>query len=395
MSNNLNYVLYNLDPNSSQELTSNLATLSFLRRKGEVTSPESLAEILQENEINLVFFHLDPECAPVLEVIEQVSTRFPDLPMIALSHDTHPEAILGPMRAGCDQFVCEPIDHADLAAAVARIASKRLISGTQCRRICVTGGSGGAGTTSLAANLALEIGHLTDRGCALVDLDLQFGDLAVNFDIEPKYTIFDLAVSGPEVDKSMLVGSMCSLPENVSLLARPREIGQDEQVTPETIHRVIELLGGVYENIVVDIPREVSARTLAAFTQADTVLIVCQMIVPGIRNAKRYYDALVQGGVDGDRIHYVVNRYSGNSGRMNIKDVEAVIKQPVYTRIPSDYEFVAQSLDLGQPIASDDKKNPVRSAICAMAEQIIGDGSAESVSVKTPKKGLLGRLLSR
>jgi len=213
--------------------------------------------------------------------------------------------------------------------------------------------------------------------------------------VEPKYTIFDLAVSGPEVDKSMLVGSMCGLPENVFLLARPREIGQDEQVAPETIHRVIELLGGVYENIVVDIPREVSARSLAAFTQADTVLIVCQMLVPGIRNAKRYYDALVQGGVDGERIHYVINRYAGNSGRMSLKDVEAVIKQPAFTCIPSDYEFVAQSLDLGQPIASDDKKNPVRSAICAMAEQIIGDDATETASVKMPKKGFLGRLLSR
>ena len=80
--------------------------------------------MLDSGDANLVFFHLDPNPKPVVEVIDQVSTSHPGVAMIAVSHQTDPHVILGPMRAGCDQFVCEPIDHADLAQAVTKVASQ-------------------------------------------------------------------------------------------------------------------------------------------------------------------------------------------------------------------------------------------------------------------------------
>ncbi len=394
MSNLLHVCIYNMEPESSKPLQDQVTALNFVRLVAEVGNAEALAKTLHQTTVNLIFFHLDPNPEAVMEVIDHVSTKYPELALIAVSHLTDPEAILAPMRAGCDQFVCEPIDHNDLANAVARVASRRLLSNTKSRCICVVGSSGGAGTTSIACNLALEIGNLADRDCALVDLDLQFGDVALNFDCEPRYTIHDLAESGNELDRSILATTVTTLPCKVALLSRPDTIEQQEAITPEVIHRVIELMALVYENVVIDVPGRFDIQTIAAMGQADLILIVCQLQVPSLRNAKRFYETLTRMGVPEERIEVVINRSDGKSGRLTERDVEETLKKPVFAIIPNDYQFVARSIDFGRPIAALDRNSPVRAAIRKMARKIV-TGPVVKPPDKEVRKGLFSRLLSK
>lgn len=398
MSNLLHVCLYNIEPKSSVELTRNITGLNFVRFVAEATTPEALAKLLTESVVNLVFFHLDPDPKAVVAVIEQVSAKFPEIALIGISHSQGPEAILAPMRAGCDQFVCEPIDAADLANAVSRVASRRMLSTTKSRCICVVGASGGVGATSIACNLALEIAHLSQRECALVDLDLQMGNVAVNFDCNPKYTIYDLASSGTELDRAVLTSTMTTLPEGVALLTRPERIEQCETVTPEVVDRILEILSEAYEHVVLDVPGHFEPQTIPIFARADLILVVCQLLVPSIRNAKRFIEALHQMGVAHDRIQVVVNRADGRSGRLTEKDVEETLNNSVFATIPNDFQFVARSIDLGKPISSLDENNPVRSAIRKIAKRVMtAPAGSPPAQNKEPeqKRSLIGRLLSR
>ncbi|MFQ5591966.1 MAG: CpaE family protein [Phycisphaerae bacterium] len=394
MSTILQVCLYNTDAEASSELRKHIEALNFVRLVAEVSTAEALASTLTESHVNLVFFHLDPSPSAVLELIDDVSARFPELAMIALSHETGPAAILGPIRAGCDQFVCEPIDHSDLAAAVGRVASKRLFSQGKSRCICVTGATGGSGATSIACNLAMEIAHVTDAKCALVDLNLQFGDVALSFDCETNYTFFHLAQAGADLDRAVMESILKELPCNVSLLARPETLDQQENITPDTVHHAIELLTNMFENIVVDMPRRIDACTFAAASQADLVLIICQLLVPNIRNAKRYHDALVYAGIPEERIQLVVNRVDSSGGRITKKDLEELTKKPVYASIPNDYQFVARSLDFGRPVAAQDRTSAVRTAIRKMAQQVTSDATAKP-GKEHGRRGFLSRLLAK
>jgi len=398
MSNLLHVCLYNIEPSSSARLTEHIQSLNFVRFVAEVGTPDALAKLLNDSQVNLVFFHLDPNPKAVVEVIDQVSSRFQDVALIALSNNTAPDAILAPMRAGCDQFVCEPIDDDDLANAVARVASRRLLSTTKSRTICVVGASGGVGATSIACNLALEIAQLSQRECALVDLHLQMGNVAVNFDCDPKYTIYDLASSGTELDGAMLASTMTALPEGVVLLTRPQELEQAESVTPDIVDRVLDILADTYENVVLDVPGRFDAHTIPIFGRADLILVVCQMLVPIIRNAMRFCDALNRLGVPRERIEIVVNRADGRTGRLTEKDVMDTMKKPIFANIPNDFQFVARSIDVGKPISSLDENNAVRSAIRKIAKQVMSGTSNPVASKGKPKdsrRSLFGRLLSR
>jgi len=342
-----------------------------------------------------VFFHLDPNPDDFIDVIDQVATRYPHVALIAVSHKTDLNAVLGPMRAGCDQFVCEPVDPTDLANAVARVAARRLARSTKSRCICVVAPSGGSGATSIASNLALEIAQLTDRDCALMDLDLQFGDCSTYFDAEPRYTLYDLAESAAQLDRTILASTITALSCKVALVARPENIEQAEFVTPDVVHRVTELLTTGYENVVIDLPNELSTRTMAAIEQADDILIVAQLLVPSIRNAKRYHDALIHMGIPEERVRYVLNRTDTRSGRVTAADVEETMKRPPFGLVPNDYQFVARSIDYGRPIAALDSNSPVRVAIRKMAQALITKDHGGEEHAHNAKRGFLSRLLSK
>ncbi|MEK6674698.1 MAG: hypothetical protein AABZ47_03480 [Planctomycetota bacterium] len=394
MSQLLHVCVFNTDPEASSELLGPLQSLNFVRMVPEVSTADELAQALQEYEVNLIVFHLDPVPAPIIDVIDQVATRYPTIATIAISSRTGPNEILAPMRAGCDQFVCKPIDQGDLASAVGRVASKRLLGRTQGRCICVTSASGGAGATSIACNLALEIGQLTDTECALFDLDLQFGDVALNFDTEPEYSLFELAEAGTSLDRSLLTRTLTKLPAKVSLLTRPQSIDQCEAITPDLIHRVIQLLTASHENVIVDVPRRFDSTTFAAMKQADLVFIVCQLLVPSIRHAQRYRDTMVRFGIPADRIEFIVNRFDQSTKGVQLNDLAETFQKPIYATVPNDYQFVARCLDLGRPVAAVDRSSAVRVAIRKFARRITSDTTSESKKNLGEKKGFLSKLFS-
>ena len=167
---------------------------------------------------------------------------------------------------------------------------------------------------------------------------------------------------------------------------------QSEQISEEAIRRSLEAVAGVYENVVIDLPRHLDARSMIALHRADIVLIVCQLLVPSIRNARRYFETLVSLGVPEDRIEFVVNRAGGRTDRLSTQDVEDVTQKPLYATVPNDYQFVARSIDLGRPVLALDRNNAVRVAIRDIADQILGD--AEAAGAKNGR-GFLRRFLSK
>jgi pilus assembly protein CpaE len=246
----------------------------------------------------------------------------------------------------------------------------------------------------VASNLGLELAHLLERPTALVDLNLEFGDIACAFDCEPTYSVADLCRSGSELDRTMVEAAMHVLPCNVHLLARPAKIQDAPEVAPEAVEKLLVLLSGVYSNVVVDLPRGFNFFSATAVERADLVLIVAQLTVPSIRNARRIYELLRQMNANMDNVEIVLNRYKADFQRITREDVERHFRRPVFGVIPNDYRQVAACLDFGHPILANSPKSPARVAIHEMAKKIAAEFKSEEAS-SPQRKGLFGRLLGK
>ena len=179
-----------VDNNYTTELRTSLDRHAAIHIATEASDPASLADCLERLPISLLVVDLDPEPSSAIQVIEDITTRFPDLAVVALATKPEPDLILSAMRSGCRQFIPKPIDLQDLTKALKLLTRSTASEQERSERmICLLGASGGCGVTTIAANLAIEMAQLAGEPCALADLQLEFGSVATYFDARPAHTI--------------------------------------------------------------------------------------------------------------------------------------------------------------------------------------------------------------
>lgn len=354
-----------------------------------------LQEHLRLANIDAVAVNLDhSEGESRFLIIQRIAEVAPECAVIGVSSDTNPDTIIAAMRAGCAQFVRAPIDIADLRTALDRIRQTRLPAAAGCLHVGLIGSAGGAGATTLASNLALELAHAAEQRVALVDMNLQFGDVACMFDLSPKHTLSDVCAAGVQIDRTLLDMALEALPCQVSVLAAPLTLEHSEQVDPDAVEQLFRHLAQMFPFTVIDLPRHFSAASLSALRAADRIFIVSQLAVPCLRNASRIHEALVTVGIDDSRVELVLNRCNANHERVKPIDVEKHFGRPVFASIPNDYKRITASRDLGHPILTEAPNSPARLAIQQLAQTLVrqhlgGDAANQG------KAGFLGGLFRK
>ncbi len=387
----IRFCFYNTDDATGEQIRRPVGTIPYLNIMCESSQLDDVRQAVSSGQVDMMLVNLDPDLDSALQMVQMVVRLAPEMGIVGVSQQTDPHSIISAMRAGCSQFVCSPIDPEDLEQAVHRIQSTRANVIQDSRRICVVGSTGGVGSSMVACNLALELGYVTERPTALLDLDLEFGDVAASFDCRPEFSVADLCMEGAELDATVIESAMHQLPCNVHLLPRPEDIEQAHQIAPELVAQTLDLLGGIYANVVLDLPRSYNFFSSAAVERADLLLIVAQLSVPSIRNAQRIYDLLMRMGAKEDSVELVLNRFKADHERISTKDVEQQFSRPVYAKIPNDYRSVAASLDLGYPIQAESPDSPARVAINELARKIATVDQQPSASAE--RRGLFKRLL--
>jgi pilus assembly protein CpaE len=351
-----------------------------------------LREALLRNEYDVAVVALDSPDA--LGVVGKITQQAPECRVIGVSANTDATFIIKAMRAGCDQFVCSPVDDEDLNNALERVRPTITRGSQPSKRICVVGSSGGAGATTVACNLAMELAKQNAQKVAIVDLNLEYGDVACAFDCSPKYTIADLCTEDSEFDVDTLRAVLHDLPCDVSIIARPNDVDASRDVTPDGVRTMLQMLGELFPYVIVDLPRQYNFVSAVAVGRSDHVLITTQMGVPFIRNSKRIFDVLMQLGTNPDSVHYILNRYNAEFERINLQDVESHLKRPIFAKIPNDYQYVSAALDLGHPIGADAPTSKCRTAIVEMAKRLSPGRESDELETKS-SRGFLGKLLGR
>jgi len=391
MSQELRLCLFDEDRASAESVLPAFEQIDGVTVVDVFSTWETLHAALVRGQIDIAVVNLDG--AASLGVVERIGKHSDEVPVLGISRNTDANFIIQAMRAGCAQFACAPVDIDDLKTALQRIKPVRHRAAHTSRRICVVGSSGGAGATTISCNLAMELAHLTSRRTALVDMNLEFGDVCCAFDCVPKYSIADICNDQTELDEDTLAAALYELPCNIAVLGRPEQIEDARQVTPESVEQMLKMLSDLFAHVIVDMPRGYSFLATVAGSRAETVLIVSQLAVPCIRNATRIYESLVQMGVDEEKIQIVLNRHAADFERITIKDVEEHFRRPVFGVVPNDYQFVSAALDLGHPIGADAPASRARSAIQEVAQKLAPESVKETTKSGSPS--FLGKFLGR
>lgn len=316
-----------------------------------------------------------------VKLIQRLNSEAPNTVVISSASDPSPDLVLQSLRAGAREFLQLPIREQELKTVLDRVAEfcagRVEAPKRKGRVIAVFSSKGGCGTSFIAANLAVA----TNARTALVDLNLQAGDLPLFLGIDPRYSFADMAENRARLDDALIKSFVSPYSSNLSLIAAPKEADSADEVEPEHVFEVLQRLRESYEYVVLDPQHTFDSITLAALDQADEIVLVLTLDIPAIRSTQRALEIFDRLGYPRKKIRIVVNRWSKQID-LDLRQVEKFLGEPVIGFIPSDYQTAVTSINLGQPLIQSEPNSKIAQEIRRIAGVLV---SAPLAAQEEPK----------
>ena len=409
MSQGIRVIVVNTDEQVGTDLRAVLLSVDGVSIVAEVEEPALLAQALSQSPAEVLLVHLDPNPAGMMDVVTPLIEAYKEqIAAIAMTDDRDAELVMRAMRAGMKEFLWKPFPAEQLAETLRRVAHEATGDGRRLGRlISVVGTTGGAGATQLTVNLAVELAQLerwrgaaspgTRPRVAVVDMDYRFGQLAMQLDAQPTYTLGELCETPEQIDMQMIERAMFKHDAGVHVLARPSDLAQAERINAGQAAGVLSALQEHYDFVVVDLPARFDSSVRAVFDMAESCLLVLQLLVPSVRNADRILHELANTGYAMERMRLVCNRHGRESGHLEQTDVEATLKRQVEFLLPEDWKTSASAVNMGAPLLTVGPRTKLRQAYRAVATALAGDGEethalVEGESGQADKKSLFSFL---
>jgi pilus assembly protein CpaE len=310
---------------------------------------------------------------------ERLSVEVPESMIIIMSVQREQEYLRKAMMAGAKNYLTKPFTGDELIQAIRQAVDRerkirdslRVQSGAKLagKVISVFSGKGGVGKTMIAVNLAVALAKRPNVKVAIVDADIQFGDVALFMNLLPRSTIADVLSDVDHLDDKILGAYMTVFDQSIQVLAAPLRPEQAEMVNSPLVGAILKQLRKSFDYIVVDTAAAFNEVGIAALDAADTVMVVAAVDLPTVKNTKLALEILQSLGYGDEKIQVVVN-CPHSEGGIESREVEESLKKKIVATIPTDGKTVVNSINKGLPFVTNQPETLVAQKMVAIADKL-------------------------
>jgi pilus assembly protein CpaE len=350
-------------------------------------------ELAKQSRPDVILMDINMPDMDGITATEMIRKELPFTQIVILSVQGDPNYMRRAMLAGARDFLTKPPTVDELTAAVRRAGrmamdekskvppafvpqkgggrpgSMAVSSVTYGKIILVYSPKGGSGCTTIATNLAMTLQN-EETTVALVDGNLQFGDVAVFLNEQGKNSVVDLAPRADELDPQIVDEAMITHTKSgVKILIAPSRPEYAESVSGDQFSKVLKYLRRLYSYVVVDTSSALTDVTLAAMDASDLIVLITTQDIPAIKNARLFLDLVDVLNIDRQRVLFVMNRYDKRIG-ITPEKVSDSFKHEIVAVLPDEERVVIPSVNRGVPFMLGDKSKPIARSFLTMTEAV-------------------------
>ena len=346
---------------------------------------------------------------------ESITESVPEVQIVMMSVQGETDYLRRSMLAGAREFLIKPFSADELVGCIRRVHQlKPKIAPMQAemqrsrqdstgrgplaesaRRgeiISVYSPKGGTGCSTIAANLAVALQD-GDSTAAVVDGDLQFGDVSVLLNLQPNRTISDLTSYMDSLDMDFLSEVMPTHPSGVKALLAPPRPDMADMVSGAHMREILKNLRLAFDYTVVDTASYLDDVVLTVLEVSDWIILISTPEIPAIKNVRLILDAL--DALDHlSKTKLIINMMVAKDG-ITEKDISSHIKLPIFLTIPRENGAVTAAANQGIPIIIGNQKSPVSRSIAKLADLIRDECSPALESREAKQNGPVGSMAAK
>ena len=386
-----------------------------LRRRLEAQSETSVCALVESGEQAVQeSLHWRPDVAVVdsalpgmdgLQVTEMLAQFAPATGVILTALESENDLMRRAMLAGAREVLQKPFSGDELISAIQRVhdfqerrrktgAASAAAHGTENgggssaplgRLVTVLAGKGGIGKTVIATNLAAALTHGARDQVAVIDLSLQFGDVAALLDVRAERTIADLAahnaVADPEVVQEVLATTACG----VHVLPAPASPELADYVTTAHLRALIDQLRRSHKLVVADTVSQLGEMTLEAVESSDRIVLLTDFSVTGVKNTRLVMSVLGVLKVPEEKVLLVANNRDARSDNsLGKAQAETFLGAKIAVEVPFDADVVGAAVSRGAPFVTTAPNSDATKALVQLADLITNGESAQPATADAP-----------
>ncbi len=290
--------------------------------------------------------------------IERLRASWPSTSIFAIASSAEPEQILQAMRAGANEYLSwspngeavPRLEEAFLTALRRTIERSRPKESERSTSVLsFFGTKGGAGTTTLAVNTAIEIARVSRKPTLIIDLHQFLGEVSLFLGVRPRFTLVDALDNLHRLDADFLRELVVKHKTGLDILAGGEQIDRPGPQDAVVFEQLLQVLGRTYDYIIVDAGMLTGPCSDVAVFAADNVYLVANPDIACVRNASRMIDRMGQLGAGRERLRILLNRMS-DQHQIGTKQIESTLGLSLHMVFPSDYSVVSSALNSGVPL---------------------------------------------
>lgn len=312
-------------------------------------------------------------------IVENIKLYTPQIVITSTDYST--DNIVKAMRIGAKEFLPKPLIKDDLKRVLTLLQKIEPEEESASKIIAVYSNKGGIGKTTVAVNLAAEIARTTGDKTALVDLNLQLGDVSTFLNLNPTFDVSYVINNLMDKKEDALIKAFEQYKNtNLYVLSDPNYIEQSECITPQKIEKLFSALKKVFPFIVVDLSSNIDENSLKILDISDLILFTTIVNIPAIRNAQRCLNLFKSRRYPQDKVKVVLNRYMEND-EIKLEDIETTLGEKVYWKIPNNYFSIMEAINKGVTVSEVSTNSNIANSFRDFAGKI-ADDMAETAVLK-------------